>query len=154
LAIFDRINKFFAYYNNNFSKISCICNDEEFIYAFVENDSNQKQIIRLKEKDNKDKFDTFYKKSFFDTAYEYAKNLNYDKRKISEISKQHALHLYRKGDYAKAIEQYILTINYLDPSYVIQSFLDGSKLDYLILYLEALHNDGKIKLLIKKLNLK
>jgi hypothetical protein len=53
------------------------------------------------------------------------------------------LHLYRKGDYAKAIDQYILTINYLDPSYVIQSFLDGSKLDYLILYLEALHNDGK-----------
>lgn len=50
--------------------------------------------------------------------------------------------MYIKGDYQKAIEQYIFTINYLDPSYVIQKFLDGSKLDYLILYLEALHSEN------------
>jgi hypothetical protein len=143
LAVFDRINKFFAYYNNSFEKISCICHDDEHIYAFVENNNGVKQIIKLKEKDNKEKFDTFYKKSFFDTAYEYAKSLNYDKKKISEISRRHAYHLYQKGDYAKSIDQYIMTINYLDPSYVIQLFLDGSKLEYLILYLEALHKDGK-----------
>jgi hypothetical protein len=144
LAVFDRINKFFAYYNNSFEKITSLCHDEEHIYAFVENSSGIKQIIKLKEKDNKEKFDTFYKKSFFDTAYEYAKNLNYDKKKISEISRRHAYHLYQKGDYSKAIDQYIMTINYLDPSYVIQLFLDGSKLEYLILYLEALHKDGII----------
>lgn len=145
LAVFDRINKFFAYYNNSFSKISCLCHDEDNIYAFIENDDGVKNIIKLKEKDNKDKFDTFYKKSFFDTAYDYAKSLNYDKKKISEISRRHAYHLYQKGDYAKAIDQYILTINNLDPSYVIQLFLDGSKLEYLILYLEALHNDEQFK---------
>lgn len=145
LAVFDRVNKFFAYYNNSFSKISCLCHDEDNIYAFVENDKGVKHIIKLKEKDNKEKFDTFYKKSFFDTAYEYAKSLNYDRKKVSEISRRHAYHLYQKGDYAKAIEQYIMTINYLDPSYVIQMFLDGSKLDYLILYLDALHNDEQFK---------
>ncbi len=145
LAVFDRVNKFFAYYNNSFSKISCLCHDEDTIYAFTENENGIKSIIRLKEKDNKEKFDTFYKKSFFDTAYDYAKNLNYDKKKISEISRRHAHHLYGKGDYSKAIEQYILTINHLDPSYVIQLFLDGSKLDYLILYLEALHKDEQFK---------
>jgi hypothetical protein len=99
----------------------------------------------LKEKDNKEKFDTFYKKSFFDTAYEVAKSLNYDKKKISEISKKHAHHLYTKNDYAKSIDQYILTINNLEPSHVIQLFLDGPKLDYLILYLEALHKDEQFK---------
>lgn len=145
LAVFDRVNKFFAYYNNTFSKISCLCTDEENIYAFAENENGVKQIIKLKEKDNKEKFDTFYNKSFFETAYEYAKNLKYDKKKISEISRRHAFHLYSKGDYAKSIDQYILTINYLDPSYVIQLFLDGSKLDYLILYLEALHKDELFK---------
>ena len=101
-----------------------------------------KQVIKLKEKDNKYKFEIFYKKSFFDTAYEYAKSLNYDQKKISEISRRHGDHLYLKSDYQKAIEQYILTINYLEPSYVIQKFLDGSKLDYLILYLENLEKDG------------
>lgn len=152
LAVFDRINKFFAYYNNAYNKISCICHDDENIFAFVENEAGTKQIVKLKEKDNKDKFDTFYKKSFYDTAYEYAKNLNYDKKKISEISRRHAHHLYQKGDYGKAIDQFILTINYLDPSYVIQLFLDGSKLEYLILYLEALHKDGIIIIIQISLN--
>jgi len=147
LAIFDRVNKFFGYYYT-YSKISCICHDEDYIYAFIETENNVRQIIRLKEKDNKYKFEIFYKRSFFENAYEYAKNLNYDKKKICEISKRHGDHLCQKGDYAKAIEQYILTINYLDPSYVIQKFLDGSKLDFLIQYLECLHKDGRIILII------
>lgn len=121
------------------------CHDNEHIFVFIENDNGIKQILKLKEKENKEKFDTFYKKSFFDIAYDYAKNLNYDKKKISEISRRHASHLYEKEDYANAIQQYILTISYLEPSYVIQLFLDGSKLDYLILYLEALHKDGNFK---------
>lgn len=149
LIVFDRTNKFFAYFNNSFTKVFCMCHDEEHIYALVETDNNLKQIIKLKEKDNKDKFDTFYKKSFFDTAFEYAKSLNYDKKKISEISRRHAYHLYQKEDYAKSIEQYILTINHLDPSYVIQLFLDGSKLEYLIMYLEALHKDGRLRFICR-----
>jgi hypothetical protein len=146
LAVFDRVNKFFAYYNNSFSKITSLCNDDESIYACIENEKGTKRIIKLNEKDNKEKFETFYNKHFFDTAYEYAKNLNYDKKKVSEISRRHAYHLYnKKKDYAKAIEQYILTINYLDPSYVIQLFLDVPVLDYLIQYLEALHKDEQFK---------
>jgi hypothetical protein len=38
LAVFDRINKFFAYFNNNFNNISALCHDDENIYAFVETD--------------------------------------------------------------------------------------------------------------------
>ena len=57
----------------------------------------------------------------------------------------YAEHLYRKGDFEKSIEQYKLTINYLDPSYVIQKFLDGSKLNHLIDYLEALQNNDEFK---------
>jgi hypothetical protein len=65
---------------------------------------------------------------------------------VSEISRRHAHHLYnKKKDYAKAIEQYILTINYLEPSYVIQLFLDVPVLDYLIQYLEAFHKDEQFK---------
>lgn len=140
-AIYDSKSSFFAYYNASFSKISCICADNDFVYAFIEN-SGSKKILKLKEKDNKTKFSIILKRSFYDTALEYAKKLNYDKEKISYIHKKHGDHVYIKGDYQKAIEQYIYTINYLDPSYVIQKFLDGSKLDYLILYLEALHSEN------------
>ena len=42
--------------------------------------------------------------------------------------------------------QYIKTINYLEPSLVIQKFLEKSKLDYLIQYLEALENNREFQI--------
>ena len=143
LAVFDKANKFFVYYNNSFTRISALTADENSIYAFIDGEGpgSNNFIIKLVEKDNKEKFDTFYKKNFFDLAYDYARSLGYDKKKISEISKLHAEHAYKKGEYDKSIEQFIGTINYLDPSYVIQKFLDKSKLDFLIRYLEALEKN-------------
>lgn len=145
IAIYDKTNKFFVYFNSNFSKIVRMCCDENNIYAFIQNEGNKTCIIKLTEKDNKDKFDTFYKKNFYDLAFDYAKNLNYDKKKLAEISKKHAEFAYLNKDYEKSIEQFKLTINYLDPSYVIQKFLDKTKLDYLILYLDALEKDETFK---------
>jgi len=144
LSIFDGGIKFFSYHNSSFSKVCNICSEGDFIYCFVEINS-QKKVIKLKEKDSKYKFEIFYRRSFFDTALEYANSLNYSDEKISEIHQRHGDHVYMKGDYNKAIEEYIFTINYLDPSYVIQKFLDGSKLDYLIKYLEALHKENAFK---------
>ena len=147
LQIYDVYNKFFAYYNSDFKRISSLCCDQDCIYAFIdlnegESHDHNKFIIKLKEKPNKEKFDIFFKKKFFDAAFEYAKSLDcYSKDKISEISKLHAEYCYEKGEYDKSIEQYIKTINFLEPSYVIQKFLDKSKLNYLITYLEALDKD-------------
>lgn len=145
LAIYDKVNKFFCYYSQAFSKVMTVCNDGEDIFAFVEIGFSQKKIVKLNEKDTKFKFDIFYRRSFFDTALEYAKNSNFDNKKISEIYEKYGNHIYNKGDYQKAIEQYIMTINYLDPSTVIQKYLDASKLDLLILYLEAIHKNGKFE---------
>jgi len=150
LAIYDKNNRFFSYYNTNYSKISGMCSDGEYIFAFVEVAYGLKKLVKLKEKDNKYKFEIFYKRSFFDNALEYAKNLNYDNKKIAEIHQRHGDHLYVKQDFFKAVEQYIYTINYLDPSSVIQKFLDGSKLDYLILYLEALHKENSFEFRCQK----
>ena len=136
-------NKFFSYYNNEIFKVKSICTDGQKLYAFVEVEEGCQKIITLEEKDHKKKFDKFYERGFYDTAYEYAKSLNYSKFKISEISKHHGDSLYAKEDFAKSIEQYKLTITYLEPSYVIQKFLDGSKLEYLISYLEELHKNSK-----------
>ena len=145
LCIYDPMNSIFIFYNNTYNKIFNVVHDKERIYLLIEDTVDTRKIQILKEKDNKEKFDTFYKKSFFETAFNYAKNLRYDKKKISEISKLHAEHLYSKGDYEKSIEQYKLTINYLDPSYVIQKFLDGSKLNYLIDYLEELQKNDEFR---------
>ena len=137
LAIYDSSNEMFVCSNSSLGEIKSYDIDNNYIYILGEKDK-KKIIFKLKEKDNKEKFDSFYKKGLYDTAFKYAINLNYDDKKKSEISLRHAKYLYEKGEYEKSIEQYINTINYQDPSYVIQRFLEGSKLDFLIKYLEKL----------------
>ena len=106
----------------------------------------KKKIIKLKEKDNKDKFEIFYSKHQYETALTYAENSGLEKSKISEIIKKYAEYEYSKGDFDNAVIQYIKTINYLEPSLVIQNFLEKSKLDYLIQYLEALENNKEFQM--------
>ena len=43
------------------------------------------------------------------------------------------------GNYNDAIHQYINTIGFLEPSYVIQKFLDSQRIHNLTAYLQALH---------------
>ena len=146
LCVYDPLNNIFLTLDENFKSqdILSVVSSNDRIYVLA-GSSDSKKITCLKECDNKEKFDSFYKRQFFEVAYTYGKNLGYDKKKLSEISKLHAEYLYKKSDFEKSIEQYKLTINYLDPSYVIQKFLDGSKLNYLIDYLEALQNNDEFK---------
>ena len=141
IQIYDKINKFFICYITDNKKIIGICCDNEYIYILYEGNDTRKNIIKLKEKENKDKFEIFYSKNLFETALTYAENLGFDKEKVSEITRKYAEYEYSKGDFDNAVIQYIKTINYLDPSLVIQNFLEKSKLDYLIQYLEALENN-------------
>jgi hypothetical protein len=51
---------------------------------------------------------------------------------LAEISKLHGDLLYSKNDYSAAIKQYIMTLGFVEPSYVIRKFLDVAQIDYLI----------------------
>ena len=141
IHIYDKINKFFICYISDNKKIIGICCDNEYIYILYEDNNSKKNILKLKEKENKDKFEIFYSKNQYEIALTYAENSGFEKEKISEITKKYAEYEYSKGDFDNAVMQYIKTINYLEPSLVIQKFLEKSKLDYLIQYLEALENN-------------
>ena len=148
LQIYDKKNLFFVYYEVGPKKITGVCSDNNnYIYALFEETPVKKYIVKLKEKNNKEKFDIFFEKKLFDDALLYAESLGFDKTKIFEISLKIAEYEYFKGDYDKSIDEYIKTINYYNPSNVIQKFLEKSKLEYLIKYLEAIvHNiDFKIR---------
>ena len=142
IQIYDKLNKFFVCNITDPKKILGVCCSDEFVYILYENNDNRKTIIKLKEKENKDKFAIFYSKNQYETAYSYAENSGFDKQKLSEITRKYAEFEYSKGDYENSINQYIKTINYLDPSLVIQKFLEKSKLDYLIQYLESLEQNN------------
>jgi hypothetical protein len=53
--------------------------------------------------------------------------------------------LYSKSELAASIKQYILTIGFVEPSYVIRKFLDVSQIDYLIEYLQKIHEKKAAK---------
>ena len=147
LQIYDRRYQYFVLFYVGPKKITGVCFDkDEYIYIFIEEAQNKKRILKLKEKTNQEKFKIFFEKKFFVDALMYAENCGIDKYKIYEIYKQKADYEYSKGDFASAINEYIKTINYYKPSYVIEKFLEKSKLDFLIKYLEVIVNNVDIKI--------
>ena len=138
IQIYDKANNFLLFNYNTKNKIISVCCNSNYIYIFFEENQNLKYIIKLKEKENKKKFEIFYSKNQYDIAREYAERINSGPSKIAEISRRYAEYEYSKGEYEQSIKQYIKTINYLEPNCVIQKFLEKAKLDYLIKYLEAL----------------
>ena len=62
-----------------------------------------------------------------------------DASSCGEIQRRYADHLYSKHDYDGAMTQYVSTIGYLEPSYVIRKFLDAQRIHNLTSYLEQLH---------------
>ena len=53
-------------------------------------------------------------------------------------------HLYAKGEYDAAMSQYLETLTFLEPSYVIRRFLDAQRIHSLTLYLEQLHDKVRL----------
>ena len=100
------------------------------------------RVHQLHEKDTQLKLNMLFKKNFYDVAIKIAKNQQVDSDGLVDIFRQYGDHLYNKGDTAGAIEQYVKTIGSLEPSYVIQKFLDAQKIHQLTAYLQALHRKG------------
>lgn len=105
--------------------------------------SNDKVLYHLDEKDLQSKLSSLYKKNMYDTAVKIARNNQYDAEGLSDIFKQYGDHLYGKANFAGAVEQYIKTIGFLEPSYVIRRFLDSRHTQYLTDYLQIVHKEGK-----------
>lgn len=101
------------------------------------------EVLHLDEKDLHKKLKLLFKKNLYDIAIRIAKNQHYDSEGLAGIFNQYGNHLYAKGNYSAAIEQYIKTIGYLEPSYIIRRFLDSRLIHFLMDYLQALHTQGQ-----------
>lgn len=68
-------------------------------------------------------------------------NVQGDSSVAAGIHRSFGDQLYAKHDYDAAVQQYLATIGFLEPSYVIRKFLDAQRINNLTLYLEALHDE-------------
>lgn len=95
------------------------------IYIQVQEKTGKLAIYQITELENNVKIENLLKKAMFKEAQNIAISAKFPKEIYAEICKEHADQLYYpKKEYDQALEQYIETIGYLNPSYVIQRYIE------------------------------
>ena len=149
LQVYDKLNSIFIYYKNIRKKIIGLCCDKNDIYVFFEKTQNYKYYMKLSEKTLKERIQILLNRKFYDIEVSYAENYILDQSTISYLSKIYAEKEYDKGNFKISVQQYIKTIGFYAPNYVIQKFNSDTKIKYLIIYLEKLLDKFENK---KKIN--
>ncbi|KAG9129047.1 hypothetical protein Leryth_016874 [Lithospermum erythrorhizon] len=103
---------------------------------------SDKSALCIGEKDMESKLDMLFKKNLYTVAINLVQSQQADAAATAEVLRKYGDHLYGKGEYDDSMAQYILTIGHLEPSYVIQKFLDAQRIYNLTNYLEKLHEKG------------
>ncbi|XP_055374112.1 vacuolar protein sorting-associated protein 11 homolog [Condylostylus longicornis] len=126
-------------FNCNINEVVAIFKEFGVSYILTKNN----ELFRLCEKDFQSKLNVLFKKNQYEVAVKVATREQYDPEGLAGIYKQYGDHLYIKRDYEGAVENYIKTIGYLEPSYVTRKFLDSKHTKFLTDYLLALHKNRK-----------
>ncbi|GAB0087828.1 Vacuolar protein sorting-associated protein 11 homolog [Sergentomyia squamirostris] len=137
LTVIDIQNKFIVF-STPIDEVAAIIVEFGTCYVITK----AKEVFHLDEKDLQTKLNLLFKKNLYDIAVRIAKSSQYDAEGLAEIFRQYGDHLYGKGDYPGSVEQYVRTIGFLEPSYVIRKFLDSRHIHCLTDYLQHLHKLG------------
>ncbi|KAI0497698.1 hypothetical protein KFK09_020931 [Dendrobium nobile] len=103
---------------------------------------SDRKVLFIGEKDMESKLDMLFKKNLYNVAINLVHSQHADAVATAEVLRKYGDHLYGKQEYDEAMSQYIQTIGHLEPSYVIQKFLDAQRIYNLTNYLEQLHERG------------
>jgi hypothetical protein len=139
VSIFDLELKFIAHsgtYTEGVREVFCewgevfvLTNDGKVSWPFLfapENESTyiesggDGKVTRLEEKPTPDKLSVLFSKNFFLLAISLARMSGCDEADVAEIHRKYGDHLYGKGDFEGAMQQFIKTIGFVQPSYVIR----------------------------------
>jgi hypothetical protein len=101
-------------------------------------------IVTLTERITPEKIDLLTQKNLYPAAISmaYSDPQFYRPEDIVTLYRRYAEHLFKKGDFSAAIEQYIQTIGSLESSHVIFRFLDAPKIFLAVKYLNSLRTAG------------
>jgi len=130
------------FYSNSYHEIHDILIDNNVIYLFVthsdKNGVTEKELIKLTEITVGEKIKILLEKNLFEEASQVAINAECSEEIKSTVAREQGDHYYINRKFKDAMAQYVKTIGYEAPSYVIEKFLEVENLDLLIEYLEKL----------------
>jgi tetratricopeptide (TPR) repeat protein len=105
--------------------------------------AHRMQVYKYHEKSLQQRLETLYQRNMYEFAIELAEKSRMDPRQKNIIFRKFGDHLYQRGEYDRAMTQYIRAIDSTEPSQVIRRFLDTQRIHNLIEYLEELHEHHK-----------
>lgn len=138
--IYNLQNQFNAYTVSS-SPVTHVASEWGSVFLFCQG-AQGGRLYRLDERDTQTKLETLFRRGLYNVALSVAQSQNYDEASIIDIHRKFGDHLYSKSEFDAAIESYVRTIGYLEPSYVIRKFLDAQRIRNLTTYLQALHQKG------------
>jgi hypothetical protein len=98
-------------------------------------------LVTFTEKLTEEKISLLVQKNLYSAAIVVAyADPSYEAADITMLYRRFAEHLYRKGDFSAAMDQYMHTIGSLESSHVIFRYLDAPKIPLLVKYLERLRS--------------
>ena len=177
LKVYDPLDKCYIYDTNiqkifNEEKITKInildfyCSNN-LIYLIIEKiisdnddiitETMNKEIIILREISPNKKLEQFFAKNDFFSAETYVKhkpNLYDIESTYSEIAKHRGDYFYSKGEFKNSVNEYKKTIFHISPELIIEKFLDSSKLEFLIMFLEEINNNIKYNMTLNEIQRK
>lgn len=75
VQILDTLNQYVAYFETYAKVEALMCNEQNLVVVCC-NQKSERQVYSLTEKDNSFKIETFFKRSFYNEAWRFAKNQN------------------------------------------------------------------------------
>ena len=116
ITVFDLENKFVAHSEPFTEGVREVFSQWGNIYVL----SNDGKLSCLQEKPTATKLDMLYRRGYYVLALDVAKTQQMGKESVADIHRKYGDYLYAKPDYDAAMQQYLQTIGYVQPSYVIR----------------------------------
>ncbi|KAL1413091.1 Vacuolar protein sorting-associated protein 11 [Vanrija albida] len=138
ITVFDLNSKLIAYTGIFRSGVKVLFNQWDSIFVL----EGSGQLSKLEENSTASKLEAMYKRNLYTLALSLAKSQGVADAELAQVHKLYGDYLYGKGDFDGAMDQFIKTLGFLQPSYVIRKFLDAQRIDNLTTYLQELHSRG------------
>lgn len=136
----------FVAYSGEFTDITHVFPGMGSIFVLSRGGADSNTVLfELHEKDLAERTDSLVERRFFDWASEIALQEGAPKENVAEVYRLHGDAFYEKRDYHKALEIYMKTVDLelpIEPSYIIDKYLDAQKIGHIAMYLKKLHECG------------
>ena len=105
----------------------------------------KKEVLKFSEVPSQNKLDSLLNSKRFDLALQMAEEYNLGEEAVAQVHRRYGDDLFEQRKFDEAIDHYIKTVRFTEPSHVIAKFVDPHHAQNLAKYLQAIPPELKSK---------